>query len=73
MKCTGLSEGAGAGAGAVCGVQCAVCSVQFPACHRQIFSTSNQIGLIKILFIIVGFQERIAYIGLTKIYHSYTF
>ena len=31
MKCTGAGEGAGADAGALCSVHCAVCSLQFAA------------------------------------------
>ena len=59
MKCTGADSGAGTGSGAVRIVQCAVCSVQCPACQMQRFSTSNPIGLTKFLFLILGFKKRI--------------
>ena len=49
--------GAGAGAGAVCSVQCATCSVQCPACRRQGFITSNQISLSKLFLLILAFKN----------------
>ena len=54
-------------------VHCAVCSVQCPACQGQRLSTSNRIILIKILFLLLGFQKRIASSGLKITQYGYMF
>ena len=61
MKFTGADSGAGAGSGAVCTVQCAVCSV------LHVTGTLNKISLTKFLFLILAFQKHIASICLKKI------
>ena len=43
----GASLGPGAGPGSVCIVQGVVCSVQFAACHRLMFSCLNQISKVQ--------------------------
>ena len=49
IKCTGSYTGAGTGSGAVCTVQCAVCSV------LHVTGTFNQISLTKFLFFLFLF------------------
>ena len=58
MKCTGADSGTGTGAGAVCTVQCAVCS------GLPVTGTLNQISLTKFLFLIFASQKHIASIRL---------
>ena len=58
IKCKNADGGAGTGLGAVRTVQCAVCSVQCPACNRLRVSTLNQISLTKFLLSTLGFQKR---------------
>ena len=43
----GPGAGPGAGPSSVCSVQGFVCSVQFAACHRLMFSCLNQISKVK--------------------------